>query len=449
MATRLRLPHLRRVQLYAFGMPGALAALVLLLAGNYPLKVWLTVSVLVLGAWLFFSLRLQERISRPLQTASNMLSALREGDFSLQAAIANTDDPLGQVMDEINRLTAVLASHRMGAIEAHALLDKVVDEIDAAVFTFNPQRQITLANRAARKVLGLSAEDKLHGRYAGEFDLDAALDAPSRAMIPSPTGHVRYTTRRGTFREGGEPHELLILIDVTRPLREEELTAWKRLIRVLGHELNNSLTPIKSMASSAQKLVSLGDLDEEDREDLTDSLSIIESRADGLSRFVHDYARLAKLPPPSKREIDLAGLVRRVSALSERLEVHLKDDSPEVTLLADPDQLEQLLINLLKNAVEAALDPGAPALPEQAPPRVAVCWHLEDEQLMLQIEDTGPGIANPGNLFVPFFSTKPGGSGIGLTLCRQIAEAHEGSLTLENRDDWPHGSRATLRLPLG
>jgi nitrogen fixation/metabolism regulation signal transduction histidine kinase len=439
---KYRLTHLQRIRLLAFlaGLPGVLGILVLLIAGDYTLKVYLTFLVLGGSAWLYFTVRLQSLMVHPLQTASNMLSALREGDFSLHPSYVHDEDPLGQLMLEIHMLTDVLAQHRMGAMEAHALMEKVIQEIDAAVITFDPDCCIKLANPAARKLLGID-KDVVGRCYAAELGLDKLLEAPANATIPHPNPDKpgRFTVRKGTYRVGGEPHELMILIDVSRNLREEELTAWKRLIRVLGHELNNSMTPIRSLAESLQKVAANPELQPEDREDLTEGLEIIRQRADGLSRFVREYARLAKLPPPKMRPFDLKPLVRRIISLFEGSRITIDaDNSEDLTILADPDQMEQVLLNLIKNAVEAA------ALTDGS---VKICWRRIRDRLVLHVEDTGPGIANPDNLFIPFFSTKKGGSGIGLTISRQIMEGHDGTLELGNRSDGP-GCTASLNLPL-
>ena len=440
---RHRISHQQRIRLLALmcALPGFLAALLLLLfSAGYSHKAFLTLILLAGGPSLFFIIRLQTNIVHPLQTASNMLAALREGDFSLKAGYTDPSDPLGQLMLEVNLLTEVLAEHRMDAIEAHSFMDKVLQEIDAAVIAFDPQRRLTLINDVAARLLQINRSD-LRRRYAAEFNLDKALESPPNATIPHPHPDKpgRFTVRRGTYRVGGKPHELLILIDVSRTLREEELLAWKRLIRVLGHELNNSMAPIRSLAESLQKIAASETLQPEDREDLTGGLEIIRQRADSLSRFIQEYARLAKLPPPKARSLQLSPLVRRIASLYEYPLITIDpENSAEVALQADPDQLEQALLNLIKNAVEAAsLTHGT----------VKVCWRVEGEVLLLHVEDTGPGIANPDNLFIPFFSTKKGGSGIGLTLARQILEGHDGSLELANRED-DRGCRASITLPL-
>jgi signal transduction histidine kinase len=242
--------------------------------------------------------------------------------------------------------------------------------------------------------------------------------------------------RRRKFWQGGQPHGLLVLADVSQPLREQERLAWQRLIRVIGHELNNSLAPIKSIAGSLGTLLTRPVPPEDWRDDMQRGLAIIASRADGLSRFTSGYAQLARLPAPNRQPTSLGAIVRRVAALDQRLAVAV-DAGADVTISADAAQIEQLLINLVRNAVDAALETGG---------AVTVGWTAGDEQhVAVWVDDEGPGIHSATNLFVPFFTTKPGGSGIGLVLSRQIAEAHGGTLLLASRPG--RGTRATLRLP--
>jgi signal transduction histidine kinase len=173
------------------------------------------------------------------------------------------------------------------------------------------------------------------------------------------------------------------------------------------------------------------------KEDMRRGLGVIAARAEVLSRFMEAYARFARLPTPRLQPVEMGGLLRRVAGLETRLRVNLLA-GPELTIQADGDQLEQLLINLLRNAVDAALETGG---------GVRMGWTRNGDYMEVRIEDEGPGLPNTSNLFVPFFTTKPGGSGIGLVLSRQIAEGHGGTLTLENRRNGP-GCEARLRLPL-
>jgi signal transduction histidine kinase len=255
-----------------------------------------------------------------------------------------------------------------------------------------------------------------------------------------PGGVGRWGVRRSVFREGGVPHQLLVLTDLSQTLREEERTAWQRLLRVLGHELNNSLAPIKSVATSLADLLGREPQPADLREDIQRGLEVISSRADSLARFVKSYSKLARLPQPRFEPLNVGELAQRVASLETRLPVIVPSgpEVPEIIVQGDRAQLEQLLINLVRNAVDAALETGG---------RVEIGWSRNHGQLDMWVSDEGPGLANTANLFVPFFTTKAEGSGIGLVLSRQIAEAHGGTLSLENRRAF-RGCEARLRLPL-
>jgi nitrogen fixation/metabolism regulation signal transduction histidine kinase len=432
--------HERRVYLMALagGLPAVVICLILLWTGGYTPKVQWTLTVLILSVWWAFAFAVRERVVLPLQTLSNILAALREGDYSIRARGARRDDALGEVVIEVNALGKTLRRQRFGAVEATALLRKVMAEIDVAVFTFDGGERLRLVNRAGERLLARPAE-RLLGRTAGELGLAECLQGePTRTMeMTFPGGMGRWGMRRGSFREGGRPHQLLVLSDLSRTLREEERQAWQRLLRVLGHELNNSLTPIKSMAASLEKLLRREPRPADWDEDMERGLSVITSRAEGLSRFMEAYSRLARLPAPRLQPVDVRAWITRVVGLESRRKVEL-EAGPDLVIQGDGDQLEQLLINLVRNAVDAAKETGG---------GVRVGWAKNGKSLEVWVDDEGPGISNPANLFVPFFTTKPRGSGIGLVLSRQIAEAHGGTLTLEPRK-MGRGSEARLRLPL-
>lgn len=420
------------------GLPGVAVSLILLWVGGFTPKVEWTLTTLIVGFWLGFAFSLRRRVVMPLQTLSNILAALRESDFSLRARGGKRDDSLGEVMLEVNELAETLREQRLGAMEATTLLRKVMAEIDAAVFTFDGDQKLRLLNRAGERLLARPAE-RLMGRKAEELGLAGCLAQQGPLVIdmafPGSTG--RWEVRRTAFRQGGLPMQMVVLTDLSHVLRQEERQAWQRLIRVLGHEMNNSLAPIRSIAGSLEDLLTRAPRPVDWEEDARRGLAVIAARSDSLSRFMGAYAHLARLPEPRLHPLDIGALARRVAGLETRLTVQLAA-GPNVTIRADGDQIEQLLINLVRNAADASLETGG---------GVRVGWMKNAHHIDLFVQDEGPGLSNTANLFVPFFTTKPGGSGIGLVLSRQIAEAHGGALTVQNRSDGP-GCEARLRLPL-
>jgi two-component system, NtrC family, nitrogen regulation sensor histidine kinase NtrY len=422
------------------GLPAVVFAMIWAWGGDHTPEVRATITLLVAGSWLAFAAAARERAVRPLQTMSNLLLALREGDFSFRARGAGRRDPLGDVLLEINGLGQTLQTQRRGALEATALLSAVIKEIDVAIFAFDAEGVLRLVNPAGQVLLGLPAE-RLLGREASAIGLSECLEGePNRILRKAefPRIQGRWGMRRTTFREDGRPHQLVVLGDLSRPLREEQLRAWQRLVRVLGHELNNSLAPIKSIAATLGTAMERTPRRPDWEQDMQGGLGIIAARAESLERFLQGYTRLAKLPPPQAAACDLPALLRRAAALELRLAVEVRP-GPDIELVADSAQVEHAVINLLKNAVEAASNPGTA--------KVSLSWRISSGAAEIRIEDNGAGIADTANLFVPFFTTKPEGSGIGLVLCQQIAENHQGSLELRNRTDGT-GCVAVLRLPL-
>lgn len=422
----------------AGALPALVVAFVLLWTGDFSGKVRWTLSLAMGGTWLVLGAVLHERVVRPLQTLANMLAALREGDFSLRGRAASTEDPLGLALLEANLLGETLRTQRLGALEATALLRTAMAEIDVAIFAVDDDGVVRLVNAAGERLLGAPVE-RLLGRRADEVGLSPALagDATRVMDIAFPGAWGRWEIRRRIFRQHGRRHTLLVLADVTRALREEELLAWQRLVRVLSHEINNSLTPIKSIAGSLRTLLTRVPRPADADEDLERGLTVIGGRAEALGRFMSAYAQLARLPAPEPEPVNVAAWVRRVAALEPRLHVAVVP-GPPVEIEADGAQLDQLLINLVRNAADAALETGG---------GVTVGWAADPASLIVRVEDEGPGLSGTANLFVPFFTTKPQGSGIGLVLCRQIAEAHGGAVVLEDRND-RQGCVAVLRLPL-
>ena len=461
MAKKLKYENYIPLLALLAGLPAVIVMVALLWQGDFTGRTRWTLVTLVLAPWLGAAFVARERLVRPLQTMANLLAALREEDFSIRARGARRDDALGELMLEVNALGATLREQRLGALEATALLRTVMAEIDVAVFAFDGGQRLRMVNRGGERFMAQPAE-RLLGRTAAELGLADCLqgEAARTVQMTLSGGLGRWGMRRSVFREHGRPHQLLVLTDLSHALREEERQAWQRLLRVLGHELNNSLAPIKSIAGSMESLLRRQPRPEDWEEDMRRGLEVISTRAGSLNRFMDAYSRLARLPPPRVRPLSVSSWVQRVVALETRLPVALQA-GPEINLQADGDQLDQLLINVLRNAVDAVLESRTPgpsassagatlpslAAQPETEAEVTVGWKKAGPHLEVFVEDNGPGVSNTANLFVPLFTTKPGGSGIGLALSRQIAEAHGGSLTLENRAAG-HGCIARLRLRL-
>jgi nitrogen fixation/metabolism regulation signal transduction histidine kinase len=419
------------------GLPGVAIALYLLWINDASPRLFWTVAVLLGGTWAVATMMLREKVVRPLQTLSNMLAALREGDYSIRARGAERDDALGLAFLESNLLGETLRAQRLGAMEATTLLRTVMAEIDVAIFAFDQDERLRLVNRAGEHLLDQPSE-RLLGRTAAQAGLAGYLEGESPRTVDATFagGNGRWEVRRGSFRQDGLPHLLLVIADVSKTLREQELVAWQRIVRVLSHEINNSLAPIKSLSGSMRGLLDRSPRPADLDADLRRALDVIGGRSEALVRFMSSYARLAKLPAPNRAPVDVGDWVMRVAALETRLAVTVVP-GPAMSILADGDQLDQMLINVIRNAVDASMTTAG---------AVSVTWGRFNGWVSVQVLDEGPGLPESGNLFVPFFSTKPQGSGIGLVLSRQIAEAHGGAFALENRAD-RGGCVASITLP--
>jgi PAS domain S-box-containing protein len=404
--------------------------------GDTPEVQW-TVLLVMIGSWLAAISAVRQITTRSLHLIANLLGALREGDYSIRGLTAASGSSMAMVMREVNDIGSLLRRQRTEAVESTALLTHVMEEIAVAVFAFDPTTHLLLVNKAGERMLGKSREE-LVGSPASALGFDEYLAGDARRLVERAFGgrRGRYEVRRAVFYRDGRPHHLVVMSDLSQALREEEQAAWQRIVRVLSHEINNSLTPIKSIAHSLQRITDRAP-DFPRQDEVKQGLSLIEERSGALGRFLRAYAQLARLPKPRPKPLRVPELVNRVVDLEKRLPVTVLA-SPDVKLSADSDQIEQLLINIVRNAVDASLETGG---------HVSVGWKPVGDWLELNVEDEGKGLSDTSNLFVPFFTTKPSGSGIGLALSRQIAEAHDGTIALENRTNGA-GCRATLRLPL-
>jgi nitrogen fixation/metabolism regulation signal transduction histidine kinase len=387
-----------------------------------------------IGLGVVVARRVERGIARPLGTAANVLEAMRRGDYSHRARTDVALGPIADLLIELNLLTDHLAGERTRASETAALLQQVVQRVDVALFAFHERGVLEWWNPAAERLL---AGRLAAGATAASLGVEDWLTGPSERAVTVP-GHAAsagWELRRGAFRREGARFHFVLLASLRRVRREEERAAWQRLLRVVGHEVNNTLTPIQSMAATCTAM--LRDDGAAAIADVLRALEVIAQRAGSLGRFIGEYARLARLPTPVLAPIELGSHVRRVAAMETLCPVEVLAGR-DLTVHADGALLEQALVNLVRNAAEAARARDG---------KVAIDWQAEGDEAVITIVDDGPGIENPDNLFVPLFSTKPGGSGIGLVLARNILEAHGGDVRLANRAR-VSGCIARVTIPL-
>lgn len=441
-----RLPFERRTLLWcawlslpAITLAGAATWLGTASAGLAALAAALLAIFYAVASALFF-----EQLVRPLQTLANVVGALREDDFSFRARGARRGDALGDLALEINALAGTLQQQRTSALDALTLVEQVLSSMQSPVLAFDLSGRLRLHNAAADTFFELGKGAK--GDDAAHLGLQTLLDVVDEDVYPATGANsvtTRWSVRRTTFRLHGVPHTLFLLTDVSAALREEERLAWQRLIRVLSHEINNSLTPIHSIAATLRGRLDR-DMDMLLPSDFRRGLAVIQDRSESLNRFLQAYQRLARLPPPVLCPIEVASLITQVAQLEIRLTPEIKP-GPAVTVFCDPDQIQQALINLIQNGADSALNTEG-SCPGRIP-SVVLSWGVDAGKLILSVEDNGLGVSNAANLFVPFYTTKPNGSGIGLVLAQQIATAHHGSVSVTQNENRA-GCRAQLILPI-
>lgn len=438
--TPRRLSFERRIHLWlvAFSLPALLATGLYVFASSNSIST----TVLAVGglalAWLVASAYFTDLFTRPLNTLSNVVAALREDDFSFRARGARRGDALGDLALEINALASTLQGQRSAMLDAVTLVERVLSSMQSPVLAFDDSGNLRLINAAARNTFTLTNQDV--GTAAETLHLAPLLEVSDQSLYTHPSNSTPWSVRRAGFRLHGLPHVLFVLSDVSAALRREERLAWHRLIRVLSHEINNSLTPIQSIAGSLRTRIHAPSPSPTHAQDLLRGLTVIEDRATSLNRFLQAYQQLSCVPEPKLRLTEIGPLLTHLVPLEPRLQPTLTP-GPDITLLCDPDQVQQALINLLQNAADAALAPTGQE------PAVQISWSVTATTLSITIADNGLGLANTANLFVPFYTTKPQGSGIGLVLAQQIATAHGGSVTLTETAPG-QGCTAEFSLPL-
>ncbi len=417
------------------GTPVMVGFLWLLWSGQQSVYLKFLVTVLVSSSFSYLVFVSRNLVVNQLKSLANVAEAIKIGDYSVRGRTSDRGDVLDEVYYQLNALSEDLQKRRYAFHEAEALLGKIVDQIEVAVFAIDQADLITITNRAASALLNLPKEEII-GKTTTALGLDPLLQNHAEGVLEHQfhVGPGPWHIRIEHFREAGRPQRLLVITDLKQILRREELKAWQRLIRVISHEVNNSLSPIISMCSTLTDLLHESPTASSDA---LGALRIIRERSVALRDFIGRYAALARLPEPTPSRFSLRKSIEEAVMMSPVEAVSMAEDMEDIELFADRGQLEQVLINLLKNASEASANAG----------NVYIDWSRDANSVTLSLVDEGCGVSNPANLFIPFYSTKKEGSGIGLVLCRQIIENHDGSLTVENRTD-RSGCVARIRLPL-
>ena len=396
---------------------------------------------------IYCHIKIHQKAAYQFRSLTNILNAMLQDDYSLRARSDHNQDALHELVNTINGLAQKLSRQRIETTESQLLLQTVINNIDVAIVALNAGQEIVLSNPASQKLLELSREHKPNQGLQPLKQLYPLKPGQSKVM-PLTFGQRqgKFKVHMEEFRETGLQHQLLFITDVSSLLRNEERNAWQSLVRVISHEINNSLAPIASISQTLTRLLNREETPQGQKENLLEGLSIISQRSQNLKNFVSSYKQIARLPEPDKKSTSVKGLLDKLIPLFQDQALVI-EPSPDLNLIIDPVQIEQVLINLLKNAREAMQGNSTDGVNKNSPGEITISWQQESDLFILKIADEGTGISNPENLFVPFYTTKKQGSGIGLGLCRQIMEMHDGKLRLDNRTDKP-GCVAVIELPL-
>ncbi|CAM3699627.1 Sensor protein FixL [Vibrio aerogenes CECT 7868] len=383
----------------------------------------------------YCALTARHQLDYHLTTILNLVESLNQQEFSLRGKLSGQNDTMDTLLAQINQLSETMQHQSLALNQHQYLINTILRNVDVAVLAVNASQQIAFANDGAAALYQMTP-DQLQHQSAAALNLLPLINGQNRQVTEwhFPAGQHRYQIIYDHYFELGQQHTLLFITDVSDMLRGETHKAWKNLLRVLSHEINNTLTPVASLSQTLRQL--LPETKDDALREVDHGLAMIEERAGNLKQFINSYRQLTQLPEPKLTQTRIDSLIRSVLPLFTDRPITLLTETP-IEIQVDPAQLQQLLINTLKNADEAMADKQQP---------IEINWQQQPGSTTLIITDRGTGITNPDNLFVPFYSTKSGGSGIGLMLCRQIAQNHGGDYTLRDRRDSP-GCMATLTLP--
>ncbi len=422
-----------RVVLRVGTLGGTLWLLFYLLEDNdYPATTIVVAMILIYE--LYALVHFVDRTNRDL---ARFFSAIRYADFSQTFVTGGLGSSFDHLKTAFNEVLDAFREARAEREEQARYLQTVVQHIGVGLVVYDGSGDVSLINNAAKRMLRVP-------RLGNLEDLDrvsSVLTAGLRKLGPRRQDLVRFehegepiqlALHASVFRLRDREHTLVSLYDIGGALEEKEMEAWQNLIRVLTHEIMNSITPIASLASTAGDMLVTQTLDDETTDDIRTAVSTIQRRSEGLLHFVEAYRGLTRLPPPVFEVFRVAELIGRVQSLLQPqfdesgVELHTRVDPPTLEVTADAEQVEQVLLNLLRNARQAA--------GEHDGARVEMTAYLSRGKVILEISDNGPGIVEEAldKVFIPFFTTKQDGSGIGLSLCRQIMRAHRGSISVRS-----------------
>jgi nitrogen fixation/metabolism regulation signal transduction histidine kinase len=444
--------RLVRIVLIGFAFP-LLVALVLVFSSELSGYLSVLLSFIMLVAVAFTAFAIRQQVIFQLRTSTNLVEAMIAGDYSLRANNKDIDGALADFNQLLNGLADQLTQQSLITREQQILLEKVTDQIDVAIVAVDHDNNISLMNPAAESLFR-ERFDELEGWPAKSLGLQNVVKEALENGVRKVTEFEIDRSKRKVYVRTdqyfvlGKQQILIFITDIQNLLREEERLAWQKLLRVLSHEINNSLTPIASISETLNDV--LENRPKQDHHDMNlqqtmqEGLSVISERAHSLNHFIQDYRQLTHLPLPNKTVFDAKSFVQKITQLFEHSKFVLPEES--ISLFADGEQLQQALVNLFKNAEEANVANNV------QDSEISINWARLSNMVHIEVLDKGVGINNPENIFVPFYTTKKKGSGIGLTLSRQIALNHGGDLSLENNSknsgDNSTGAKATLMLPI-
>lgn len=379
--------------------------------------------------------RFMQPVNRLLTALVDGVASFQDGDFSISLSTSRRDE-LGDLVHNYNQAGEILRRERYDLYQRELLLDTVIQSMPWALLLTNANDRVVYSNVAARRFFndGRKPEGMAFSELLANCPetLREAIDTGKNGMFSlhqNGEDEIYYLSRE-RFTLNSQHHHLYLLKQLTRELNRQEVAVWKKVIRVISHELNNSLAPISSLAHSGRILAR-----EPAGTKLESALASIEERATHLRTFIESYARFAKLPAPRIAPVAWQPFLATVRELAPFV---LKSPAPEQPGYFDSAQLQQVLINLLKNAHES----GSP------PEEIVLAVYQDSREMRLEVCDSGPGMASEvlEQALLPFYSTKQSGTGLGLPLCREIVEAHGGRLNIMNRN--PKGLTVSVWLPL-